>query len=701
MRLNRDVLCPGVRIRLVSCATLAALTLLACGGGGGDAPSPPGSPPVTIGPPGIASFTPAAASVGSEVTISGINFANSVSGNTVRFNGADATVVSASSMALVAVVPAGATTGPLQVSTAGGSAFSSGSFTVLSGTGAAWRTRTFGSPVAPQFAALAHNGTRFVNVGSGGFAASLDARLWTLTSKFNSAHDVVWNGQLFVAVGNSSLIYTSPDGLTWTLRTGPTALSIDLSATTASPSTLIAVGEKGTILSSSDGTTWTERTSGTTKDLVDVTWTGNRFVAVGAQGAVVTSTDGASWTLQAPPTPDSFTAVGATPSLIVAATFPFSGSQLQLLTSSDGGVTWTTAATDLGVFNEIIYAGGRFVAAGFNTTATSVDGVVWTTSGRLPAAIETLLFVNNEYVAVGGDGNNVTAILTSSDALTWKITQSAHSMVRVARSPADGRLVAVGDNSHIARVSTDSGASWTFAPLIPSGENYPFVDLVWSPSAAAFVAHVQIAANQNAFTSSDGVAWVKRGDMPCQGALAASPTQMVNVGASLVGACISVSTDAASWSTVTPPSSTLMKGVFWTGTQFVGVGNAGLIATSPDGLNWTLRSSGVTATLLSGTASGSTIVVIGSEGAVVTSNDGGATWAARSSGVTATLNHAVFTGSEFFAVGSAGIVLRSATGESWVRQPTPYDADLGDILWLPDASRLVLVGATGLAAISP
>jgi photosystem II stability/assembly factor-like uncharacterized protein len=224
---------------------------------------------------------------------------------------------------------------------------------------------------------------------------------------------------------------------------------------------------------------------------------------------------------------------------------------------------------------------------------------------------------------------------------------------------------------------------------------------VWSQPAAAFVAHVQVAANQYAYTSADGDAWTRRGNMPCNGALATSPTRLVNVGFSLIGACVAVSDDGATWTSATPPSTTAMQGVFWTGSQFVGVGGNGFIATSPDGSAWTLRSSGVTATLNGGAASGSIIVVAGVNGTLVTSSDGGATWTPRTSGTTATLRRGTFTGTEFFVVGAGGTLVRSTAGDIWTTQATGYAADLRDILWIPTASRLVLVGENGLVAINP
>lgn len=78
----------------------------------------------------IASFGPKIGPVGTTVTISGTGFSATPGSNTVRFNGTTASVSSASATQLVANVPGGATTGTISVTAPGGSATSSGSYTV-------------------------------------------------------------------------------------------------------------------------------------------------------------------------------------------------------------------------------------------------------------------------------------------------------------------------------------------------------------------------------------------------------------------------------------------------------------------------------------------------------------------------------------------------------------------------------------------
>jgi photosystem II stability/assembly factor-like uncharacterized protein len=85
---------------------------------------PPPPPPA----PAIASFTPASGPVGTEVTITGSNFAGA---SAVRFNNTPAASFAVvSSTQIRATVAAGATTGSISITTAGGTATSSGVFSV-------------------------------------------------------------------------------------------------------------------------------------------------------------------------------------------------------------------------------------------------------------------------------------------------------------------------------------------------------------------------------------------------------------------------------------------------------------------------------------------------------------------------------------------------------------------------------------------
>jgi YD repeat-containing protein len=89
----------------------------------------------TTAPGGLAifSFTPGQGGPLTSVTIRGQGFASTPAGNIVRFNGAAAAVLSAAPDTLVAIVPVGATSGPISVTVAENAATSATNFSIISG----------------------------------------------------------------------------------------------------------------------------------------------------------------------------------------------------------------------------------------------------------------------------------------------------------------------------------------------------------------------------------------------------------------------------------------------------------------------------------------------------------------------------------------------------------------------------------------
>jgi len=662
-------------------------------------------------PPSITSFSPSGGSPGTEVTIQGILFDNTVAGNTVRFNGSQAIVSSANSTSLAVVVPQGATTGRISVTTTGGTGTSDADFTLLTGTGSAWTTRLSGPRGRP--AVVVWTGQRFVSAGgSEGYQVSQDGLNWRVTRPLTSASDLFWDGQMIVAASNSFTIDTSPDGLTWTPRSPPAGSFLQGTSVARSPAQWVMVGMSGGIISSADAVTWTLRQSGTTKNLTQVVWTGSQFVAVGADGAVVTSPDGETWTVRTPPTTDSFTALGASAALIVASTFPYAGSVSALWTSTDG-VSWAQRYPGAGSFNDIIYANDKFAAVGSYRTGYSSDGISWTFDNTLYGLLDSVVFTGTQFLAVGVAPKDGSAVFRSSDGVSWTPIAGGASLNRIARRPSDGRLVVTGGDNR--RVSSDNGSTWqvdygTHSPSVGS----PFLEVLWSPHANAFLALIQDAANQRLWSSPDGESCTRGNNVPCYAGMASNGdgSLLIAVGTSLIGSCLATSTDdGVTWTPRTPitmpTTGQRIANAFWTGTQFVGVGPAGALATSPDGVAWTARASNVTETLQGVAASTQGIVVVGSGGRIIGSVDGGITWTTRTSGTNATLNRVTWTGSDFYAVGSAGTVVRSSDGRAWTLLPTPYSAgsnafSLNDAVWLPTADgQLLAAGSDGLIATSP
>lgn len=140
-----------------------------------------------------------------------------------------------------------------------------------------------------------------------------------------------------------------------------------------------------------------------------------------------------------------------------------------------------------------------------------------------------------------------------------------------------------------------------------------------------------------------------------------------------------------------------LKGVIWTGGQYVAVGDSGTIVTSSDGTTWATRNSGITSatTHLYGVAagSGSTLVAVGGSGTIVRSTNSGSTWSIVS-GVpapTQTLYGITWSGSLFVAVGTQGTILTSPDGQEWTQRANSLTArTLSSVAW--SGSGFVAVG---------
>ncbi|MGC4027176.1 MAG: beta-propeller fold lactonase family protein [Mesorhizobium sp.] len=81
--------------------------------------------------PEISTLSPASGAIGEMIEISGKRFAPTSSGNSVRFNGVAATVVSASETKVTVTIPVGATSGAVTVATSDGTGTSPQAFTIV------------------------------------------------------------------------------------------------------------------------------------------------------------------------------------------------------------------------------------------------------------------------------------------------------------------------------------------------------------------------------------------------------------------------------------------------------------------------------------------------------------------------------------------------------------------------------------------
>jgi hypothetical protein len=199
-----------------------------------------------------------------------------------------------------------------------------------------------------------------------------------------------------------------------------------------------------------------------------------------------------------------------------------------------------------------------------------------------------------------------------------------------------------------------------------------------------------------------------------------------------------VSTLGIVWHAVLPsPATNDLQGVcHWNGEYYV-TGSQGLVVSTPDGTNWTLRSTptrkflsgitgfsgGLVAVGKDGALIASTngigwldvpigtsnwlykvrsldgqLVVVGQNGTILTSPDA-ISWTPRGSGTTAWLTDAAWIDGQFYVSGLDGTLLRSPDTVNWTNVGTITPKSL--YAAAADAHRLLVAGAEGVILRSP
>jgi hypothetical protein len=198
---------------------------------------------------------------------------------------------------------------PLPANANGGVGYLNGTYFVGNSSGniyssadlSTWTLR--GTPVAATPRGFAFGNSTYVAVGySGGTgmnATSTDGVTWTNRSTGNLFTDVAFGaGRFFATVSSGVNGFYSTDGFTWTATTiGQSCLQVKHNGlAVGSGSLFVATGPTGILYSSPDGITWTNRGQPTGGPLNSVAYGDGMWVAVGGTGFVASSPDGITWT---------------------------------------------------------------------------------------------------------------------------------------------------------------------------------------------------------------------------------------------------------------------------------------------------------------------------------------------------------------------------------------------------------------------
>ncbi|MCF0072773.1 T9SS type A sorting domain-containing protein [Dyadobacter sp. CY261] len=556
-------------------------------------------------------------------------------------------------------------------------------------------------------------------------------------------YDVAYGSGKYVAVGQSGMIRTSPDGINWTEQTSPVGKTRNLRHIVFANGFFVVVGDSGTTMTSTDGLNWYQHNSGTDRNLYSIAYGAGTFVAVGTLGCRLTSTNGIDWTNRSDAQQYSINDVVYGNGL-----FATVGENGILKTSNDHGATWTarvsgTTNTLLGI---AINKFGRFVAVGIKgTIISSVVGNVWSSHQLADQTLILKAIASNpnsgKFVVMIQNRNK---ILTSPDGVSWNnpLISTAIDQSLFGVRYLQNQFLATGAGC-MFRSSNNDGVSWTSATInywkfqtggsaygngrlvlvggtnngefygtqrnlivtTTDGVTYKPSETIHLNSGAKFFTSVTfgnglfVAVGTDAIiqTSTDGLKWsYSRVEFGQElNSVAYGGGKFVAVGEN---GLILYSSDGKSWFKAVSKSSYHYKGVAYANGMFVLVGLQGVVATSTDGNKWTFRASGTAYPLESVTYGNGKWVAVGLGQSVATSSDGKLWTATSNANSDIDYLDVVYANNQFVICGRDGKLFRYVPGVAWTALKSKLAIDLVTITY---GNGIFITGGMGALQTSP
>lgn len=274
--------------------------------------------------------------------------------------------------------------------------------------------------------------------------------------------------------------------------------------------------------------------------------------------------------------------------------------------------------------------------------------------------LHAVVHAAGKFVAVGEAG----AIWSSTNGTTWRkessgtqsvlggITYGQQTFVAVGgpNGPVNGTSVLIsGDAVHWKSVSDNFISVYRSV----SYGNSTFVACAASPCWNCEVTELGI--------SSNSVSWTKNAFSKSMKSIAFGNGLFVGVGEN---GSTAISPDGQSWTTTSSEITEHFLGVGFANKLFLAVGENGLVATSTDGITWSRENSGTTNSLRCATGHGLKFVVGGSNGTILISTNA-IRWAKIEPATDRDLNGLASAENLLVAVGDYATILTSSDGEIW------------------------------------
>jgi len=269
----------------------------------------------------------------------------------------------------------------------------------------------------------------------------------------HGATALAYGNGVFIALNNGPYILISSDaGETWVVH--DTLLSGEWNGVVYADGLFVMVGLSGGVATSPDGLVWTPRTSGTTTTLQAITYGDGLYVACMSGDKFITSLNGIDWsnvTVGVSATWVSITYGGG--SFVAVAR---SGTGDRIVSSLDGTVWASSGFANTEKLWDVIYADGAFILSigdtgRDNTVASSADGVDWAYMDGISMASSCIVYGDGllavlpsgtagEFIWTTGTYDVDDALTVESDPI-WLAEKSGYATV----AEVDTKIVAYGE----------------------------------------------------------------------------------------------------------------------------------------------------------------------------------------------------------------------------------------------------------------
>jgi hypothetical protein len=411
--------------------------------------------------------------------------------------------------------------------------------------------------------------------------------------------DLVYGSGLFAMLSGQA-VQVSPDGQAWSARPLPAKGNADGDGTWgqrlittgvefAVIATQVVGGERSNpmLLTSPDAKAWTAHPAVAPGELYALAWDGNRYVATGSGATVLTSPDGGeTWSTYYGSWTAMVKALACKTGRCVGAGGGGGYSEGPTLISTQDLKQWTVTGGDEPIAYSLAYGNGQFIAVrgGLKpVTHTSPDGLTWTRADGGWGPLLSITFQGGRFLA-GSTSGNAKYLVTSADGRTWEHGPEFSIWAVSGITYGKGRYV----------VGTAGGGIGVFSSDLQSnlgGSMGSLLDAAYGKGVFVGAGLVQLS------DSTDGLTWTTAVSKPVDEtrranagdtfrAVAYGAGHFVAVGGSAVGFLLT-SPNGRDWDQVPTDTSGLL-GVIYGGGRFL-AWSAGTILTSADGETWTAQ----------------------------------------------------------------------------------------------------------------